>query len=138
MPAIVEAIRKGKIQCRVYRKDKFHAKAYLTHARSAVVGSFGSVDSSNFTHPGLNGNVELNVQIRGSEVGLLQAWYERHWDAAEDITPDILRAIERHTSDRSPFDIWFKALHEFFSGHELTPDEWDTDRSIVFKLLAKS
>jgi hypothetical protein len=25
VPAIVEAIRSGKIQCRVYRKDKFHA-----------------------------------------------------------------------------------------------------------------
>ena len=26
VPAIVEGIRKGQIQCRVYRKDKFHAK----------------------------------------------------------------------------------------------------------------
>lgn len=32
-PAIVEAIRSGKIECRVYRKDKFHAKAYITHER---------------------------------------------------------------------------------------------------------
>ena len=31
VPAIVEAIRAGKIECRVYRKDKFHAKAYITH-----------------------------------------------------------------------------------------------------------
>lgn len=27
VPAIVQAIRDGKIECRVYRKDKFHAKA---------------------------------------------------------------------------------------------------------------
>ena len=32
VPAIVDAIRSGKIECRVYRKDKFHAKAYITHA----------------------------------------------------------------------------------------------------------
>ena len=32
VPAIVEAIKSGKIKCRVYRKDKFHAKAYITHA----------------------------------------------------------------------------------------------------------
>ena len=31
--AIVEALRSGKIQCRVYHKEKFHAKAYITHAR---------------------------------------------------------------------------------------------------------
>ena len=36
---IVEAIRSGKITCKVYRKDKFHAKAYITHARLEVVGS---------------------------------------------------------------------------------------------------
>lgn len=39
VPAIVEAIRSGKIECRVYTKNKFHAKAYITHGRHAVVGS---------------------------------------------------------------------------------------------------
>ena len=43
VPAVVEALRSGKIQCRVYRKDKFHAKCYLTHARQAIIGSFGLV-----------------------------------------------------------------------------------------------
>ncbi|HEX8311214.1 MAG TPA: helicase-related protein, partial [Chthoniobacteraceae bacterium] len=139
VPAIVEALRTEprKIECRVYRRDKFHAKAYITHGRAAVVGSFGLVGSSNFTFPGLCDNVELNVQVRGSEVGLLQEWYERHWEDAEDITPDILRTLQRHTDPRTPFEIWFKALHEFFSGHELTPDEWDTEESVVFRHLAK-
>jgi HKD family nuclease len=53
VPAIVEAIRSGKIACRVYRKDKFHAKAYITHARMEVVGSAGLVGSSNLTYPEL-------------------------------------------------------------------------------------
>jgi hypothetical protein len=39
VPAIVEAIRAGKIQFRIYRKAKFHAKAYITHARSDVIGA---------------------------------------------------------------------------------------------------
>ncbi len=51
VPAIVEAIRSGKIACRVYRKEKFHAKAYITHARLEVVGSSALVGSSNFTLP---------------------------------------------------------------------------------------
>ena len=72
VPAIVEAIRSGKIQCRVYRREKFHAKAYITHGRLAVLGSFALVGSSNFTYPGLVENAELNVQIKGPEVGLLQ------------------------------------------------------------------
>jgi superfamily II DNA or RNA helicase len=137
VPAIVEGIRSGKIQCRVSRKDKFHAKAYLTHGRAAVIGSFGLVGSSNFTYPGLTDNVELNVQIRGPEVGLLQEWYERHWDEAEDVTLDLLKTIERHTREYSPFEVWVKALDELMRGHELTPDEWDQRQSKVFPILAK-
>ena len=48
-----EAIRSGKIETRVYRKKKFHAKAYITHSNLKVVGSSALVGSSNFTFPGL-------------------------------------------------------------------------------------
>lgn len=137
VPAIVEGIRSGKIQCRVYRRDKFHAKCYLTHGRAAVIGSFGLVGSSNFTVPGLSENVELNVQIRGNDVQLLQEWYERYWQEAEDITADILRTMERHVQQRTPFEIWFKALDEYFRGRELEPDAWDERKSKVFPLLDK-
>ncbi len=88
VPAIVDAIRSRKIQTRVYRKEKFHAKCYLTHARQEVVGSFALVGSSNFTYPGITENIELNVQIAGTPVAVLQEWYEQHWDDAEDVTAE--------------------------------------------------
>ncbi|MFH1419298.1 MAG: phospholipase D-like domain-containing protein, partial [Planctomycetota bacterium] len=125
VPAIVEGIRSGKILCRVYRKDKFHAKAYITHARMEVIGSSALVGSSNFTYPGLTENIELNVQITGGPVTVLQEWYDEHWNAAEDVTPEILRVIERHIQDYTPFDVYAKALQEFFRGHEMTADEWE-------------
>src|SRR6266516_4330589 len=34
--AVVEAIRSGQIECRVYNREKFHAKAYITHAKLDV------------------------------------------------------------------------------------------------------
>lgn len=135
VPAIVEAIRSGKLECRVYRKDKFHAKAYITHGRSAVVGSFALVGSSNFTVPGLTDNIELNVQIRGADVGLLQEWYESHWEDAQDVSVDVLAIIEKHTALRSPYEIWVKALHELFRGEALTPDVWDRTQSRLFPQL---
>ena len=48
---IVEGLsgKSPKIRCRVYSKEKFHAKAYINHARSAVIGSAALVGSSNFT-----------------------------------------------------------------------------------------
>jgi len=122
---IADSIRAEKIECRVYRKDKFHAKAYITHARLEVVGASGLVGSSNFTYPGLTENIELNVQITGQPVSVLQEWYEEHWELAEDVTPEILKTIERHITEYSPFDVYAKSLQEFFKGHEMTASEWE-------------
>jgi len=135
VPAIVEAVRSGKIKARVYRKEKFHAKAYITHARLEVVGSSALVGSSNFTFPGLTENIELNVQITGQPVSVLQEWYEEHWNGAEDVTPEILRTIERHTREYTPFQVYAKSLQEFFRGHELTPSEWEQSQSRMFPVL---
>ena len=135
VPAIVEGIRSGKIACRVYRPAKFHAKAYITHARLEVVGASGLVGSSNFTFPGLTENIELNVQITGRPVHVLQEWYEEHWNAAEDVTPEILRVIERHTRDYAPFEVYAKALYELHRRQEPTDQQWLAQHSRVYPVL---
>ncbi len=136
VPAIAKGIRSGKIACRVYRKNKFHAKAYITHARKEVIGAFALVGSSNFTFPGLSENVELNVQLTGRQVGSLQEWYERHWDDAEDVTPEILKVIERHTREYSPFEVYARSLQEYFRSHEMSADEWEQMHSKIYPILA--
>ena len=136
VPAIVDAIVKGQIDCRVYNRDKFHAKAYITHGRFDVVGSQALVGSSNFTRPGLTQNVELNLKIESSaEVAQLQEWYEKHWNDAVDIAPELLRIIERHVETRSPFDIWAKALQSLFANQEPTPETWERTESRMFDKL---
>jgi SNF2 family DNA or RNA helicase len=134
VPAIVEALKQKKIECRVFTKKKFHAKAYITHSKLAVVGSSALVGSSNFTYPGLTDNVELNIHEK-QRVGELQEWYNRHWNEAEDVTPEILKVIERHTREYQPFDIYAKALHEYFRGAEMTVGEWELKKSRVYKIL---
>jgi SNF2 family DNA or RNA helicase len=136
VPAIVEGIRNGKIACRVYRKDKFHAKAYITHGRMDVVGASALVGSSNFTYPGLTKNIELNVQITGRPVSVLQEWYEEHWEQAEEVTEDILQTIERHTREYSPFEVYARSLQEYFRSHEMTVDEWEQRHSAIYPMLA--
>ena len=137
VPAIVAALRDGKIQCRVYRKGKFHAKAYITHARMEVVGSSALVGSSNFTLPGLTENIELNVQITGAPVAVLQEWYNEHWDEAEDVTPEILKTFERHVRDYLPFEVYARSLQQYFLGHEETANEWEKSSSRIFPVLAR-
>jgi len=134
VPAIVDGIKNQKIECRIYRKKKFHAKAYITHSKFEVVGSAALVGSSNFTLPGMTQNVELNVQIK-QEVQVLQDWYEKHWNEAEDITPEILKTIERHTQEFLPFEVYAKSLYEYFKGHELTESEWEKNISKMYPVL---
>ncbi len=136
VPAILKGLRSGQIECRVYEKGKFHAKTYITHAKLEVVGSQALVGSSNFTKPGLTENIELNVQIQSaSEVAQLQEWFEAHWNEAKEITDATIETIERHTRFYSPFEVYAKALQEFFRGHQLTATEWDETRSKMFHQL---
>ena len=137
VPDIVAALKAGKIECRVYRKEKFHAKAYITHARMEVVGSAALVGSSNFTYPGLTNNVELNVQITGAQVAVLQEWYEHYWENAEDVTLEMLKVIERHVNAYTPFEVYAKALQELLKGHEETASEWELGGSAMYPVLDK-
>jgi superfamily II DNA or RNA helicase len=136
VPAIVSALRNGQIECRVFNEAKFHAKAYITHPRLDVVGAKALVGSSNFTRPGLTENVELNIQIQSpGDVAQLQEWFDAHWERGVDVTEDVLNVIARHTQEYTPFEVYMRALKEFFSGHELTASEWEETESSMFKLL---
>lgn len=136
VPAVLKGLRSGQIECRVYNKGKFHAKTYITHAKLEVVGSQALVGSSNFTRPGLTENIELNVQIQSAgEVAQLQDWFEVHWNEAKEITDAVIETVERHIRPYSPFEVYAKALQEFFRGHELTATEWDETRSKMFHQL---
>jgi hypothetical protein len=133
IPAILKALQSGQIECRVYDKDKFHAKAYITHAKLEVVGAQALVGSSNFTAPGLTENIELNIQVQSArEVAQLQEWFETHWNEAAEVTDAVIETIERQVRSYLPFDVYAKALQEFFRGHELTASEWDESRSKMF------
>jgi hypothetical protein len=136
VPGIVEAIRSKKIETMVYRKKKFHAKAYITHSKFAVVGSSALVGSSNFTFPGLYQNIELNVQLR-HEVEVLQDWFETHWQEAEEVSSEILQTIERHTQEYTPFDVYTRAMAAFFESHEISVGEWERSSSTVYPVLSQ-
>ena len=136
LSAIVEALRSGQIEARVYRHSKFHAKAYITHSTLDVVGSAALVGSSNFTRPGLTGNVELNVRFTGAEVRDLQQWYEHYWDEAEPLTAELLDVMARYTEPPTPFEVYCKALQALTEHVTPGEQEWETQHSLVYPLLA--
>lgn len=139
VPAILQGMADKKIEIRIYSKKKFHAKAYITHARDEIIPLAGLVGSSNFTYAGLNQNVELNVRITGDQVNVLQEWFEDHWNDAEDVTEDMLKIVEKHVREYSPYEVYARFLHEFFRHYDIDKDlgVWlnDPKGSQVWKVL---
>jgi len=56
---------------------------------------------------------------------VLQEWYEEHWKQAEDVTPEILRVIERHVREFTPFEVYAKSLHEMYADRDMTTSQWE-------------
>ena len=135
--AVIDALKSGKIECRLYKKKKFHAKAYITYDKSPVRPPVALVGSANFTWKGLTDNIELNVQIEtGAEVKILQDWYEKHWEEAEEVSEEVLEVIEKHTKEYTPFQVYAKSLHEYLRGHEETISEWEKTKSVMYKEIS--
>lgn len=60
-----------------------------------------------------------------------------YWEGAEEVTPEILRVIERHVNEWTPYEVYAKALQELLRGHEETASEWERSSSKMYPVLDK-
>ncbi len=106
-----QLIDAGRVEARVYTKEKFHAKLYISH-RDGYPPASGIVGSGNFTRSGLSRNIELNIRLIEEQTEKLIAWYEARWAEAQadDITNVLKQQIERHIRLYDPYAIYLKAL----------------------------
>ena len=138
LAAVRDAIRRGKIVVRVYDKAKFHAKLNVMHAQNSSPVDFATIGSSNFTHPGLTQNVELNSFITdATHIEKLETWYDARWEEASEVKAELLRTIERHLRQYPPFTVYAKALHAYFNGREKPADEWEENESVIYRTLSQ-
>ncbi len=146
VPAILEALKTRKIECRIFDKNKFHAKAYITYFcddyRNQFIQSmnipagYALVGSSNFTKAGLTKNIELNVQIK-DDVEQLQNWFDLQWEQGVDITEAIFNVIEKHCKEYSPYEVYLRSMFEYFKTREETVSEWEKHDSVIYSRLAQ-
>ena len=146
VPAILDALKNGKIECRVFDKNKFHAKAYITYFRDEyrnqfiqsmnIPAGYALVGSSNFTKAGLTQNIELNVQVK-SDVEQLQEWFDERWEQGLDISEAVLKVIENYCQEFSPYDVYLRAMFEYFRTREETISEWEHKDSVIYQGLAQ-
>ena len=141
VPDIIEAIRSGKIECRVFSPKKFHAKMYITHSRFDIVNPVALVGSSNFTVAGISKNIELNVRIEDSgRVAELQEWFEHFWehDDTKPISEEVLEVMEHQAREYEPFLLYGKSLEEYFRDKETVgPAVWHENKSVMWPILDK-
>ncbi|MFN4217927.1 MAG: helicase-related protein [Candidatus Bipolaricaulia bacterium] len=133
-----QALQQKQIQVRVYDRSKFHAKCYLMRTRPPQLVNLGLIGSSNFTESGLTSNIELNLLTSEQhQLRALWEWFEQAWKEAKEVNADVLKVIERHLQLFTPFEIWAKALYEYFLGREKPVTHWEEHESVVYPLLSK-
>lgn len=138
LDAVRQALRQKRIQVRVYDRSKFHAKCYLMRTRPPQLVNFGLVGSSNLTAAGLTSNVELNLLTSEQhQLKALWEWFEHIWKGAKEANEEVLKVIERHLQVFTPFEVWAKALYEYFRGRERPVTHWEEHESVIYPLLSK-
>jgi superfamily II DNA/RNA helicase len=138
LPAVRDAITNNQISLKTFSKAKFHAKMYLMDAKEPSPVDFAIVGSSNFTKPGLSENIELNLFTTDqAHITGLSKWYKELWDEGKDVNVELLKVIERHLAEHTPFTVYAKSLYEFFAGREKTQDEWEVTESVLYSKLSQ-
>ncbi len=129
----MEDIVDKKIQLRVHKTKKLHAKIYIFLPKTFNEYSGGEVitGSSNLTDAGLGtkdeSNYEFNVALRDyDDVLFAENEFKKLWEDGEEILPVDVERI-KHKSHLgqlfTPFEIYIKFLIEYFGkGIDYDPD----------------
>jgi superfamily II DNA or RNA helicase len=111
---LLDFLEREGVQVRLHTKQFLHAKAYIIEGLP-VVGTLAIHGSSNFTSAGLTRHGELNsVRKEASAVKGIKDWFDRYWTPSEDFKDKLIELITDFTTKYSPFEIYMKALYEYF------------------------
>jgi len=111
---LLDFLKREEVQVRLHTRQFLHAKAYIIEGLP-VVGTLAIHGSSNFTSAGLTRHGELNsVRKEASAVKGIKDWFDRYWTPSEDFKGKLIELITDFTTKYSPFEIYMKALYEYF------------------------
>ena len=127
---LLSMINNKKLEIKVYRKEKLHAKAYIFELDIELLPAISIVGSSNMSISGIRDHSELNLKTReqNDSIKLLE-WFDEHWNESEPFTKELADILTNSWAGKqySPKDVYHKALvHEF--KHKFDPK---TEREII-------
>ncbi len=142
----LQDIVEGKIQIRVHKSKKLHAKIYIFLPQNFTPHNTGYVitGSSNLTGSGLGiddrSNFEFNVGLSDYEdVAFAEKEFEALWEEGEELLPDDAQRMVAGTHIGqlfTPFEIYIKLLIEFFGKNIIYDPETVGDLPKNFKKLS--
>jgi len=111
---LLDFLKREGVQVRLHTKQFLHAKVYIIEGLP-LIGTLAIHGSSNFTSAGLTRQGELNsVRKEASAVKGIKEWFDRYWTNSEDFKGKLIELLSDFTVKYSPFDIYMKALYEYF------------------------
>ncbi len=139
---LVSLIKENKMEVKVFRKPRLHAKAYI-FGELGDGNSVGIIGSSNFTRAGLTTSQELNFltydykivefepKTENQENGHI-TWFDELWndEGAEEWTGDFTEIISNSpVGDKTygAYDVYIKTLMEVFPDELIDVSPFDSD-----------
>lgn len=114
----VEWLKEGKLEIKAYKERKTHSKLYImTFPEDDKDLGRVITGSSNFTRPGLEKNLEFNVELKdSSDYYFAKEEFEKLWERSEPISEDFINTLTRDTwlrDDITPYELYLKFIYEF-------------------------
>ena len=131
----IEMLKNRKIEIRQHRRNAIHAKVYICRLNQESQTEYGKVitGSSNFSHNGLLGQYEFNVELKNSsDVKFALSKFEELWEDSESLDvnefiEDILKKETWINEEIPPYELYLKVLYEHFK------DEINQDKKSLFE-----
>ncbi len=123
----VSWLQSGKLEIRGYKERKTHSKLYIMTFKDEHI-DIGRVitGSSNFSQPGLERNLEFNVELREpSDYEFASDKFEELWEHSEPISEEFINTINHKTwlkDDITPYELFLKFIYEYLK------DKIDNDK----------
>lgn len=134
LQTIKQAILSKQLEIRWYHKDPLDGSAYLAKTKTGALS--GIVGSCGFSEKGLKHPLHLGGPLSSEHCKEFAQLYDPLFESGQDIGPDIITLIDRHTTLTLPYHCYLKSLYEYFRGREITAGVWEENESKVYKILS--
>ncbi|KJL24880.1 ATP-dependent RNA helicase DbpA [Microbacterium azadirachtae] len=142
LAALREHLGSGKVAVKVFTRRPLHGKTFIFHRDDLNSPIMGFVGSSNLTAPGLNSNLELNVDVPDSFGGGkdLADWFDARWDDPHSrmVTADLLALLDESWASvdpKPPYEVFLKLCYDLSRDVREGQDEYSVPLEVQSELL---